>query len=50
MPDDCMNKFKEQHRDDDTAGKEYIKCWKFTIPKQLIHLMDVKNKRNNVKN
>ena len=24
MPDDCMNKVKEQHRDDDTAGKEYI--------------------------
>ena len=45
MPDDFINKVKEQQRDDDTEGKEYIECWKFSIPKQFIHLMNIKNKK-----
>ena len=45
MPDDCIDTVQEKHHDDDTVGKEYIECWKITIPKQFIHLMDAKKKQ-----
>ena len=45
MPDDFIDTVQEKHHDDDTAGKDYIECWKFTIPRKCIHLMDAKNKQ-----
>ena len=45
IPDDCIDKVQEKQHDDDTVGKEYIECWKFTIPRQFIHLMDAKKKQ-----
>ena len=50
MPDDCIDTVQEKHHDDDTLGKEYIECCKFTIPKQFIHLMDAKKKQIDKRN
>ena len=45
MPEDDIDTVKKKHHDNDTAGTEYIECFKITIPKKFIHLMDSKKKK-----
>ena len=45
MPDDIFKKLNLQSRNDNTEGNEYIECWKFTIPQQFIHIMNINKKK-----
>ena len=40
-----LKKLNLQSRHDNTEGNEYIECWKFTIPKQFIHIMNMNKKK-----
>ena len=45
MPDDAVEKLNLQSCNDNTQCNKYIDCWKFTIPKQCIHIMNMNKKK-----
>ena len=43
--DDVVKKLNLQSRNDKTEGNTYIDCWKFTIPKKNIHIINMNKKK-----